>query len=78
LVWIRRGYLITRKNKEVIEIPAEVWAVAESLDDSENWLIANSPESISALSEAREQHLRGELISLKEIKARLAERAAKD
>jgi len=55
-----------------------VWALAESLDDLENWLIANSTESISALSEARKQHLRGELISLKEIKARLAERAAKD
>lgn len=69
---------MTRKNKDVIEIPAEVWADAESLDDLENWLVANAPGSIAALSEAREQHLRGELISLKEIKARLAERAAKD
>ena len=69
---------MTRKNKDVIEIPAEVWAVAKSLDDLANWLIANAPGSIAALSEAREQHLRGELISLAEIRARLAERAAKD
>jgi len=43
------------------------------LDDLENWLIANAPESISALFEARKQHLRGELISMEEIKACLAE-----
>lgn len=57
------------KNKYVIEIPAEIWAGAETLNDLENWLIANEPESIAALTEAREQHLRGELISLDEIKA---------
>ncbi|NIT36935.1 MAG: hypothetical protein GTN49_10625 [candidate division Zixibacteria bacterium] len=66
-----------KKGKDVIEIPAEVWAGAKSLDDIENWLIANDPESVAALTEAREQHLRGELISLDEIKKRLAERGAK-
>ncbi len=57
------------KDKNVIEIPAEIWAGAETLNDLENWLIGNEPESIAALTEAREQHLRGELISLDEIKA---------
>jgi len=65
------------KSKNVVEIPAEVWAGANSLEDLENWLIANDPESIAALTEAREQHLRGELISLDEIKRRLAARGAK-
>ncbi len=65
---------MAKKTREVIEIPTEVWAGAESLNDIENWLIANDPESIAALTEAREQHLRGELISLEEIKRRLAER----
>jgi hypothetical protein len=62
------------KGKNVIEIPAEVWANAKSLEDIENWLIANDPESIAALSEAREQHLRGELVSLEEIKTRYGTR----
>jgi hypothetical protein len=66
------------KEKNVIEIPAEVWASATSLEDIENWLIANDPESLAALTEARDQHLRGELLSLEEIKARLAGRAAKN
>lgn len=61
------------KGKNVIEIPAEVWASATSLEDIENWLIANDPESIAALTEARDQHLRGELVSLGEIKARRSE-----
>ena len=66
------------KGKNVIEIPAEVWASATSLEDIENWLIANDPESIAALTEARDQHLRRELVSLGEIKARLARRAVKN
>ncbi len=66
-----------KKGKDVIEIPADVWAGATSLEDIENWLIANDPESLAALTEAREQHLRGELISLEEIRRRLAARAAK-
>ncbi len=66
-----------KKNKDVIEIPAEVWAGATTLEDIEDWLIANDPESIAALTEARNQHLRGELIPLSEIKRRLDERAAK-
>jgi hypothetical protein len=66
------------KSKNVIEIPADVWATATSLEDIENWLIANDPESIAALTEARDEHLRGEFVSLEEIKTRLAERAAKN
>ncbi|HUU56710.1 MAG TPA: hypothetical protein VMW93_05155 [bacterium] len=66
------------KGKNVIEIPTEIWASATSLEDIENWLIANDPESIAALTEARGQHLSGELVSLDEIKARLARRAAKN
>ncbi|MGD8719918.1 MAG: hypothetical protein PVH29_13995 [Candidatus Zixiibacteriota bacterium] len=58
------------KSKNVIEIPVDVWASAASLEDIENWLIANDPESIAALTEAREQHLRGDLVSLEEIKTR--------
>jgi hypothetical protein len=69
---------MAKKTKEFLEIPVEVWAGAESLDDIENWLIANDPESIAALTEAREQHLRGELISLEKIKTRLAERTPKN
>ena len=65
---------MSETNKDVIEIPAEIWAGAESLNDLENWLIANDPESIAALTEAREQHLRGALISLDEIKASIDER----
>jgi hypothetical protein len=68
---------VGKKGKDVIEIPADVWAGATSLEDLENWLIAHEPESIAALTEAREQHLRGELISLDEIRKRLAERGAK-
>lgn len=67
---------MTQKNKNVIEIPAEVWAGATTLEDIEDWLIANDPESVAALTEARAQHLRGELISLEEIQRRLDERAA--
>ena len=69
---------MAKKTKEVLEIPVEVWAGAESLDDIENWLIANDPESIAALTEAREQHLRGELVSLDEIKTRLAGKTPKN
>ena len=67
---------MVKKPKDVIEIPADVWAGATSLEDLENWLIAHEPESIAALTEARDQHVRGELVSLEEIRARLAARGA--
>jgi len=66
------------KEKDTIEIPAEVWAGAESLNDLENWLIANDPESIATLTKARNEHLSGELISLDEIKASINERRDED
>jgi len=60
------------KRKDVIEIPAEVLAAATTLDDVENWLIAHDPGSLRALERAREQHARGELLTLEEVERHLA------
>ncbi len=59
---------------KTVEIPVEVLANAESLDDIENWLIAHDPESLAALSEARRQHLKGETYTMEEVRAELEKR----
>jgi len=63
---------------KTVNIPLEILAKAESLEDIEDWLIVNDPESVKGLMESRRQHLCGELVSLEQVKERLAKRPSED
>ncbi len=53
---------------QFVVIPVEVFEAAESLDDLEDWLIAHNEELLARLREAREQHRRGDVKTLEEVK----------
>jgi hypothetical protein len=63
---------------KTVNIPLEIIAKAETLEDIEDWLIVNDPESIKGLMESRRQHLCGELVSLEQVKERLARKSPKN
>jgi hypothetical protein len=64
--------------ERTVNIPLEILAKAETLEDIEDWLIVNDPESIKGLMESRRQHLCGELVTLEQVKERLAKRSSED
>lgn len=61
------------KNKDVITIPVSVWESAETKEDLEDWLLAHNPEFIRRMREAREQDLKGDVVSLEEVEKSLSE-----
>lgn len=63
-------------SRKTVEIPLDIFAKATNLEDLEDWLIVNDPESLAGLTEARKQHLCGETISLAEVKERLARKTS--
>jgi hypothetical protein len=46
--------------KETVEIPLDVLASVETLDELQDWLTAQNPQIIAELREARHQDLAGE------------------
>lgn len=61
----------TKTYPQFVVIPVEIFEGAESLDDLEDWLIANNEELVARLREAREQHRRGETKTLEEVEKEL-------
>jgi len=56
---------------EYVLIPIDVFARANSIEELEDWLIANNQDLINKLLEAREQHLRGEGTPAEELREEL-------
>jgi hypothetical protein len=56
---------------EYVLIPIDVFAQADSIEELEDWLIANNQDLINKLLEARGQHLRGEGIPAEELREEL-------
>jgi len=56
---------------EYVLIPIDVFTKAETIEELEDWVIANNSSLIEKLLEAREQHLRGEGISAKDLREEL-------
>jgi len=53
---------------EYILIPADVFFGAKSIEELEDWLIANNEELLARLRKAREEDLRGEGIPAEELR----------
>lgn len=56
------------KVLEKISFPHIVWEEAESLEDLEDWLLANDKNFIKKMRKAREEDLNHQGASLKEIR----------
>lgn len=52
---------------QYVVIPVEVLMAAQTLDDVEDWLIANNEDVLARLRESREQHRRGNVRTLEEV-----------
>jgi hypothetical protein len=58
------------QSAAIIEIPLPVWLSADSLDDLENWLLANNPKLIAELQRRKQEMLSHKTISLDELEKR--------
>jgi hypothetical protein len=56
---------------EYILIPADVFFGAKSIEELEDWLIANNEELLARLRKAREDDLRGEGYTTEEVREKL-------
>ena|GEM_PF-1477829 len=57
----------TKTYPQYVVIPVEVLMAAQTLDDVEDWLIANNEDILARLRESREQHRRGNVRTLEEV-----------
>jgi len=61
------------KNIEIITIPLSVWESAETKEDLEDWLLAHNPGFVKRMLKAREEDLKGEVVSLEEVEKKLSQ-----
>ena len=61
------------RNIEIITIPISVWESAETKEDPEDWLLAHNPEFVKRMLKAREEDLKGEVVSLEEVEKKLSQ-----
>lgn len=59
---------LTKKKEPVIEIPLTVFETAETKEDLEDWLLAQSPEFVKRIRKAREDDLAGKGVDWKTLK----------
>ncbi|TKJ43003.1 hypothetical protein CEE36_05825 [candidate division TA06 bacterium B3_TA06] len=64
---------MTKKNGDVITIPISVWESAETKEDLEDWLLAHNPRFVKRMLKAREEDLKGEVVSLEEVEKKLSQ-----
>ncbi len=65
------SFMADTATAEYVLIPIDVFTKAETIEELEDWVIANNSKLIDKLLEAREQHLRGEGISAKDLREEL-------
>lgn len=61
------------RNIEIITIPLSVWESAETKEDLEDWLLAHNPRFVKRMLKAREEYLKGEVVSLEEVEKKLSQ-----
>jgi len=61
------------RNIEIITIPLSVWESAETKEDLEDWLLAHNPRFVKRMLKAREEDLKGEVVSLEEVEKKLSQ-----
>ena len=54
-----RTFCSMKTTAEVIEIPTAVWDSVDTLDELEDWLMANNPHVMRELRQARRDDLAG-------------------